>query len=105
MSLLNLGPNSVPPTKRILFMDIISATETCAFRLENSSKETDEKFLHQKVSHILNKNLYIKLQDNLSKPRRKVLVQMKNNKDTTINPFDKGSGIVVLPEKNAMQKN
>ena len=86
-------------------MDIISATETCAFRLENSSKETDEKFLHQKVSHILNKNLYIKLQDNLSKPRRKVLVQMKNNKDTTINPFDKGSGIVVLPEKNAMQKN
>ena len=29
---------------------------------------------------------------------------MKNNKDTTIYPFDKGSGFVVLPEKNAMQK-
>ena len=46
-------------------MDIISATETCAIDLENSSKETDTEFLRQKVSHILNKNLYIKLRDNL----------------------------------------
>ena len=45
-------------------MDIISATETCAIDLENSSKETDTEFLRQKVSHILN-NLYIKLRDNL----------------------------------------
>ena len=29
---------------------------------------------------------------------------MKNKKDTTIYPFDKGSGFVVLSEKNAMQK-
>ena len=29
---------------------------------------------------------------------------MKNNKDTTIYPFDKGSGFVVVPEKNPMQK-
>ena len=29
---------------------------------------------------------------------------MKNNKDTTIYQFDKGSVFVVLPEKNAMQK-
>ena len=65
MSLLNLGPNFVPATKRIPFMDIISATETCALDLENSSKETDAEFLRQKVSHILNKNLYIKLRDNL----------------------------------------
>ena len=86
-------------------MDIISATEACALDLENSSKGSDSEFLHQKVSHILNKNLYIKLRDNLSKPQRKALVQMKNNKDTTIYPFDKGSGFVILPEKNAMQKN
>ena len=85
-------------------MGIISATESLAIDLENSSKETDAEFLRQKVSHILNKNLYIKLRDNLSKPQRKALVQMKNNKDTTIYPFDKGSGFVVLPEKNAMQK-
>ena len=29
---------------------------------------------------------------------------MKNNKDTTIYPFDKGSGFVVLAEKNSVQK-
>ena len=40
----------------------------------------------------------------MSKPQRKALVQMKNYKDTTIYPFDKGSGFVVLSEKNAMQK-
>ena len=85
-------------------MDIISATETCAIDLENSSKETDAEFLRQKVSHILNRNLNIKLRDNLSKPQRKTLVQMKNNKDTTTYPFDKGSGFVILSEKNAMQK-
>ena len=40
-SLLNLEPNFVSATKRIPFMDIMSATETCAIDLENSSKETD----------------------------------------------------------------
>ena len=53
-SLPNLGPNFVAATKRIPFMDIISATETCALHLENSNKETDAEFLRQKVSHILN---------------------------------------------------
>ena len=85
-------------------MDIISATETCAIDLENSSKETDTEYQRQKVSHIFNRNLNIKLRDNLSKPQRQALVQTKNNKDTTIYPFDKGSGFVVLSEKNAMQK-
>ena len=85
-------------------MDIISATETCVIDIENSSKETNAELLRQKVSHILNRNLNIKLWDNLSKPQTKALVQMKNNKDTTIYPFDKGSGFVVLAEKNSMQK-
>ena len=105
MSLLNLAPTFVPTTKRIPFMDIISAAETWALDLENTSKEIDAEFLRQKVSHIRNKNLYIKLRDNLSKPQRKALVQMKNNKDTTIYPFDKGSGFVVLPEKKCYANN
>ena len=85
-------------------MVIISDTETCAIHLENSSKETDAVCLRQNVSHILNRNLNIKLQDNLSKPQRKTSVQMKNNKDTTIYPFDKASEFVVYSKKNAMQK-
>ena len=52
-------------------MDIISATEACAIDLENRSKETDVEFLRQKVRKILNRNLNIKLRDNLSKPQRK----------------------------------
>ena len=72
--------------------------------LEDSGKETDAEYLRQKVSHILNRNLNIKLRDNLSKPQRQALVQMKNNKGTTIYQFDTGSGFVVLSEKNAMQK-
>ena len=60
--------------------------------------------LRQKVIHTLHRNLNIKLRDNLSKPQRQALVQMKNSKDTTIYPFDKDSGYVVLSEKNAMQK-
>ena len=55
-------------------MNIILATKTCAIDLENNSKETDVEYLHQKVSHILNSNLNIKLRDNLSKPHRKALV-------------------------------
>ena len=64
-------------------MDITSVTETCTIDLEISSKETDAECLRQKVSHILNRNLNIKLRDNLLKPQRKALVQIKNNKDTT----------------------
>ena len=86
-------------------MDKISATETYAIDLENSSKETDAEFLSQNVSHFLNRNLNIKLRDDLSKPQRKALVQMKNNNDTTIYPFDKGSGFVGLSEKKCYAKN
>ena len=43
MSLLNLEPNFVPATKTIPATEcqLMSATETCAIDLENSSKETD----------------------------------------------------------------
>ena len=64
--------------------------------LENKIKETDEKYLRQKVSHILNINLNIKVRGSLSKAQRKALVQIKNNKDSKIYPFDKDSGFVVL---------
>ena len=103
-SLLNFEPNFILATKRIPFMDISSDIETCTIDLENRSKETDAECLRQKVSRILNRNLNIKLWDNLSKPQRQALVQMKNNKDTTVYPFDKGSAFVVLSEKNVTQK-
>ena len=52
-------------------MDIISATETCAIDLENRNKKPDVECIRQKASRILNRNLHIKLRDNLSKPQTK----------------------------------
>ena len=46
-------------------MDIILAIETCVIDLENNSKETDVEYLRQKISHILNRDLKIKLRGNL----------------------------------------
>ena len=83
-SLLNLGPNFVPATKRMPFMDIILAAETSRRDSEERIKETDAEFL------FLNRKLNIKLLDNLSKPQRQSLVQMKSNKDTIIYTFYKG---------------
>ena len=88
----------------------------CTFKIVNVSQQrcpgvcfdkvaiiaTLSEFLRQKVSHLLNKNLYIKFQGNLSKPQRKALVQRKNNKDTTIYSFDQGSEFVAPPEKNTI---
>ena len=87
------------------FLDIISAAETCTIDLENNIKEIDSECLLQNVSHILKRNLNIKLRGNLSKSQRKAFVQINNNKDTKIYPFDKSSGFLVLSEKNTVQKN
>ena len=87
------------------FLDIISAAETCTIDLENNIKEIDSECLLQNVSHILKRNLNIKLQGNLSKSQRKAFVQINNNKDTKIYPFDKSSGFLVLPEKKHCTKN
>ena len=99
MSLLNLGPNFVPATKRIPFMDIISATETCALDFQNSSKETDVEFLPQKVSRILKRNINIKLRGNLSKTQRKALIQIKSDKDTTFIHSIRVQGLQYRPKK------
>lgn len=53
-SLLKVEPNFVSTNKKILFMDINSAT---ALDLENWNKWTDTESLPQKLSEILSKNL------------------------------------------------
>ena len=99
LSLLNLGPHFVPATKRTPFMDIISATETCALDFQNSSKKTDVEFLPQKVSHILKRNINIKLRGNLSKTQRKALIQIKSDKDTTFIHSIRVQGLQYCPKK------
>ena len=88
-SLLNLGPNFVPATKKYRLWTLFTfghMRNTCV------------------ISRILNRNSNTGLRDNLSKSQRKALVKIKNNKDTKLYPFEKGSGFAVLPEKKATQK-
>ena len=86
-------------------MDIITSTESMALNLEFHKNLADAECLRQNVSHILNKNIHLKIKDNLSKEQRKALNQLKNNNsDTKIYPFDKGTGFVVLSENDAIKK-
>ena len=52
-SLLNLGPNFVPTLKSITYMEIITAIESQALKLESSKKNTSAENLRQTVSKIL----------------------------------------------------
>ena len=52
-SLLSLGPNFVPTLKSIPYMEIITAIESQALKLESSKKNTSAENLRQTVSKIL----------------------------------------------------
>ena len=57
--LLNFRPNFVSTTKEVLFMEIITATETYALNLNNSNKEIGAKCTFSKwCSQDITKNNY-----------------------------------------------
>ena len=83
----------------------ITATELVALNLKYHDKEVDAEYLRQKVCHILNKNINMKIKDKLSKEQRKALKEVgKINKNTKVNPFGKASGFVALSEGEAIKK-
>ena len=53
------------------FMDIITSTESCVLDMEHNYKESNAETLRQKVSHILQKNLNLKIRSNLKKDEKK----------------------------------
>ena len=81
-SLLNLGPNFVPATKRMHLWTLFRLQK----HIELIRKKASNKLIRN--FYFLIEKLHIKLLDNLSKPQKQSLVQMKNNKDTIIYPFD-----------------
>ena len=84
-------------------MEIITTTKSV--NLEYEDKEADVEFLRQKVCHILNKNRNMKIKDTLSKEQRKALREMQRiNNNTKVYPVDKGSGFVVLSDRDAIKK-
>ena len=95
-SLLNLGPNFVPTLKSITYMEIITAIESQALKLESSKKDASAENLPQIVSKILSMTIGKKQQDNLSKAQRKALKQLKNDKQVKVYPFDKDIGFALL---------
>ena len=103
-SLLNLGPNFVPTPKSIPYMEIITAIESQALKLESSKKDTSAENLRQIVSKILSMTIGKKQQDNLSKAQRIALKQLKNDEQMKVYPFDKGIGFALLNDIDSISK-
>ena len=104
ISLLNLGPNFVSTRKFILYVEIITAIESQALKLESGKMDTSAENLWQTVSKILSKTIGKKQQDNLSKVQRTALKQLKNDKQMKVYPFDKGIGFALLNDVDSISK-
>ena len=101
-SLLNLGPKFVPVPNKIPVMDIITTTEFQARNLDYNNKNTIAQTLRQDVMHALKKAK--KPRSNLTKEQRQALKELKTDDKNTIYPFDKGSGLVLIPKEMAIDK-
>ena len=100
--LLSLGPKFVPHTKNIPYMDIISVTESSALKLEYGKKVCQAQVLRKDVLRILKTAKPVK--DNLTRSQRTAIKEIKNDSDIKIYPFDKGSGLVRIKNKDAITK-
>ena len=85
-------------------MDIIQTTEICALDLERKGKFSIAKSLRKNTSRIITENLKRKHKNNLSFAERKAITEMQHDKNVSIYPFVKGTGFIVIKEKDAIQK-
>ena len=102
-SLLNLGPKFVLTPKSILYMEIITARESQALKLESDEKDTSAENLRQTVNKILSTTIS-KKQNNLSKTKRTALKQLKNDQHMKVYPFDDGIGFALLNDIDNISK-
>ena len=102
--LLNLGPKFVPTPTTVPFMDIITSTESAAVHLDNATKHHESESLRNQVSNALSKFVNKKIPSNLTKNQRRALIALRNDDETLIYPFDKGSGFVLLGKEDASAK-
>ena len=101
--LLDLGPKFVPVQARIPYMDIISKAESTALKLMYEKKEdTDAMKIRQDVLRDLKMSKPPK--NNLTKNQRQALKELKNDDDVSIYPYDKGAGLVRIPNPDAIRK-
>ena len=105
IKLLRLGLKFVPTGNRKRpYIDIIQTTEICALDLEREGKYSATESLRQNISRIIIKDLKKKHKNNLSFAERKALTEMKHDKNISIYPFDKGTGLVVIKEEDTIRK-
>ena len=85
-------------------MNIIQTTQICMLQLENDRYFEKVGRLQQGVSKILPKNVNKKHQNNLTIGQRNAIREIKKNIDLKVYPFNKGSGFVIMKEKDAIKR-
>ena len=100
--LLNLGPKFVPRQNKIPWMDLVARTESTALKLEFGKKATEAQDLRKNVLRILKMNKSKK--DNLTREQRTAMKEIKEDKEISIYPFDKGIGFVRIKNEEAIEK-
>jgi hypothetical protein len=94
LELLNLGPGFCITPSTIPYLDITCPIEAGAKFLENQGQHDDANLLRQNACDILKKAKHPK--SNLTSNQRQGLKSLQQKKGTSIAPYDKGKGFVVL---------
>ena len=103
LELLNLERKFVPSNKKPPFMDIVNATEICALNLEKENQIENVELLRQKISNVISKNIHFKI-SNLTFEQRAALKELSQSNVKKVYSYDKGTGFVILNNKDAIQK-
>ena len=80
-------------------MDIITTAESCALDMEHNHKK-----MKQNVSNILQKNLNLKIRNNLKKDERRALKELQKTDKIRAHEFDKGCGFAIVTNDTAKEK-
>ena len=85
-------------------MDTVNATEICALSLEKENQMENAESLRQKISNVISKNIHFKIRNNLTFEHRIALEELSQSTENKVYSYDKGTGFVILNNKDAMRK-
>ena len=85
-------------------MDIVNATEICALSLEKENQIENAESLRQKISNVISKNIHFKIRNNLAFEQGIALKELSQNTENKVYSYDKGTGFVILNNKDAIRK-
>ena len=85
-------------------MEIITAIESQALKLESGKKDTSAGSLRQTVNKVLSKTIDKKQQHNFSKTQRTALKELKSDQQMIVYPFHKGIGFALLNDIDDISK-